>query len=237
MIKTLSENLTRLRRQNECSRSAFAAKLGISATAMINYEHGRRLPNAQFIKRVCCDFAVSADWLLFGSKAQALEGKPDSENGYSLGRRIRELRNNQSQAAFATLIGISQSALGTYELDRRSPDAHVIESICQRCQVTADWLVLGLQDGSQRAAGRPATVAGISDHLARNQLKTLTSAPKPACNVAGLDPTTYPGLLSEYHELNRAYRELSAKNQALLEENGDLRLEVERLRVHLKGKS
>ena len=230
----LSQNLKDLR--GEQSQAALAVDLGVTQTTIRNYEGGYRAPSAIFIKRVCLLFSVSADWLLFDSKKPALAVYSIPEEVMTLGERLKLLRGRKSQEKFAALLGISQSALGTYESDSRSPDTRVIEAICQRCQVTADWLIFGMQDGSQP---RPehATVAGFLESESYNQLKSQGQASEPACNVAGYDPTTYPGLLQEYHELNRAFRELSGKNQALLEENGNLRLELERLRGQLKDKA
>jgi transcriptional regulator with XRE-family HTH domain len=59
--------------------------------------------------------------------------------------RIRILRHNRSQAEFAQLIGCTRITIGNYENGDRLPDALTIHNICQKCDVTSDWL-LGLSD-------------------------------------------------------------------------------------------
>lgn len=59
--------------------------------------------------------------------------------------RFRQLRGHKSQADFADLIGISRPTIGFYENGERLPDALVIAKICEKCNVSSDWL-LGLSD-------------------------------------------------------------------------------------------
>lgn len=50
--------------------------------------------------------------------------------------------------SFASLIGTSRQSLGYYLNGERLPDAQMIGQICERCKVSADWL-LGLSDVKQ----------------------------------------------------------------------------------------
>ena len=47
--------------------------------------------------------------------------------------------------AFATFLGTSRQSLGYYLNGERLPDAEMVKSICEKCRVSADWL-LGLSD-------------------------------------------------------------------------------------------
>ena len=69
----------------------------------------------------------------------------------TLGSRIRKLRKNNymSQAALAAKIGVSASAIGMYEQNRRTPDNDTLREFCEIFGVTSDYL-LGLSLSSER---------------------------------------------------------------------------------------
>lgn len=59
--------------------------------------------------------------------------------------RFGELRGDKTQAEFADFIGISRPTIGFYENGERLPDALVLKTIAEKCNVSSDWL-LGLSD-------------------------------------------------------------------------------------------
>ena len=60
--------------------------------------------------------------------------------GRTLGERIRILRKKKgfSQANVASKIGVSASAVGMYEQNRRTPDNETLLKLCEVLGVTAD---------------------------------------------------------------------------------------------------
>ena len=48
------------------SRPVFAKRFGFSADTIARYESGETFPGADFISKLCNDYNVSADWLIFG---------------------------------------------------------------------------------------------------------------------------------------------------------------------------
>lgn len=46
-----------------------------------------------------------------------------------------------NQSEFARFIGISRQSIGFYESGSRLPDASTIRLICDKCNVSADWLL------------------------------------------------------------------------------------------------
>lgn len=50
-------------------------------------------------------------------------------------------RDSRSQTAFAEFLGISRQSIGFYESGSRLPDAATIKLICEKCNVSADWLL------------------------------------------------------------------------------------------------
>lgn len=69
----------------------------------------------------------------------------------SIGERIKELRGNMSRDEFASLIGSNRNTIQRYETYERIPKADFIEIICEKFQVRADWLVLGIGPKSRSA--------------------------------------------------------------------------------------
>ena len=61
---SIGERITELRAKD--SKKSFAEKLEVDQTTIANYENGKRLPNSDFIARLCKLYDVSADWLIYG---------------------------------------------------------------------------------------------------------------------------------------------------------------------------
>lgn len=59
--------------------------------------------------------------------------------------RIRKLRTElgMNQGQFADFVGVSRGAMSYYEQEARTPDIAVLKSICEKCGVSADYM-LGL---------------------------------------------------------------------------------------------
>lgn len=63
----------------------------------------------------------------------------------SLGERLKQLRRGTSQAAFGALLGVSQPTIRNYENNERLPDSGFIKTVCDKLNVTADWLIFGTE--------------------------------------------------------------------------------------------
>ena len=75
--------------------------------------------------------------------------------------RLKELRGPESQASFATAIGVNRVQYAKYESGKNAPSIDVLAAICRIHACSADWL-LGLKDhgGSVSVnAGSGAAVA------------------------------------------------------------------------------
>lgn len=60
----------------------------------------------------------------------------------AIGKRIAQIRGNQSQAAFAKETGIHKNTLGGYERAERTPDADFIQKLMQ-AGYNANWVISG----------------------------------------------------------------------------------------------
>lgn len=76
-----------------------------------------------------------------------------------LGEKIRRLRESRewTQAELARKVGITKSAISTYELGIRTPSADVVCGFAKAFGVSADYL-LGI------AERRTVDVEGLSEH-------------------------------------------------------------------------
>ena len=63
----------------------------------------------------------------------------------TLKARLNELMGDLSATKFAEALGLSRQTVGFYLNGDRIPDAATLIRICQRCDVSSDWL-LGLSD-------------------------------------------------------------------------------------------
>lgn len=59
--------------------------------------------------------------------------------------RLKELRGPESQASFATAIGVNRVQYAKYESGKNAPSIDVLAAICRIHACSADWL-LGLKD-------------------------------------------------------------------------------------------
>lgn len=79
-------------------------------------------------------------------------------------KRFHELRDERgmSQAAFADFLGVSRPTVGLYENGDRIPDASVLQSIAQKCDVSSDWL-LGLSGNRRYEYSDIGALLGFKD--------------------------------------------------------------------------
>jgi transcriptional regulator with XRE-family HTH domain len=102
-MSTLGERLKQLR--TGYSQQAVAERFGIPQTTWSNYEKGKNEPDFAFIDKVCLEFRISADWLLFGrgprkqdsfADDEYTQGEPNAIRAQRLEARIAVLLNEQA---------------------------------------------------------------------------------------------------------------------------------------------
>jgi len=91
-----------------------------------------------------------------------------SEIRHIFSTRIRKLREgSKNQGEFADSVGISRGAMSYYEQEARTPDIGVLRAICEKCNVSADYL-LGLIPDQNHAVSNVCRETGLSPEAARN---------------------------------------------------------------------
>ena len=65
-MNNVGERILKLRKEKKLSREALGAKVGVSKTAVMNWETGENSPKIEFIEGLAKYFGVSFDWLATG---------------------------------------------------------------------------------------------------------------------------------------------------------------------------
>lgn len=87
---------------------------------------------------------------------------PASDNpAVALGTRLRMVRKNSTQSAFARALGVSPATLKRYEAGERVPDARFLADLCQRYQLDPSWILWGKESHHSWAEGP----TGSPDHI------------------------------------------------------------------------
>jgi len=137
------------------SRPVFAKRFGFSLDTIVRYESGKTFPGADFISKLCHEYNVSADWLLFG--VQSKEESPPMEKAggdfkdelLNLYRKLNDLTIKLDQSRKrkddyqAQLIGIREKIEALLELNHdRFKEFQVAVSVegKEKTQALADVL-------------------------------------------------------------------------------------------------
>ena len=92
----------------------------------------------------------------------------------TLAERLAEIRTKRklTQTELAEKIGISRISLGNYESGKRHPDSQVIQLLCKKLNVSADYL-LGITDTENQAYAEIAETTGL-DEMSIKYLRNTT---------------------------------------------------------------
>lgn len=67
-MSTFSERLYKLRKEKKLARDALGAKIGVSKTAIKNWEDGENMPKVEHVQALAKYFGVPFDWLATGGQ-------------------------------------------------------------------------------------------------------------------------------------------------------------------------
>lgn len=70
---SIGDRIKFLRKDLNLNQLSFGQKIGITESAVSNFESGRRNPSDQTIKSICREFGVNKDWLLEGKEPMKVE--------------------------------------------------------------------------------------------------------------------------------------------------------------------
>lgn len=88
------------------------------------------------------------------------------EDAKAVGRRIRALRGDRTQADFAELVGVTRSALANYETGRTVPNRFVVMKMASALGVAPSAISTGQTDSFEELAlmlGAKSAINGVND--------------------------------------------------------------------------
>lgn len=126
----------------------------------------------------------------------------------SLGKKIKEIRGKESRADFAARFDIHANTLLRWENDERQPDIEFLKKIIHSYSISPEWLIMdkGEKDAPS-VEGEAQTVAAIH----------------------------YIDIIDEYNEIRKQNSYLWPKVEALTKENGELKVELEKLKAKISS--
>ena len=93
---------------------------------------------------------------------------------HTFASRIRKLRGDKlNQGEFADSVGISRGAMSYYEQEARTPDIGVLRAICEKYNISADYL-LGLIPDTNHSVSDVCLETGLSP-IAVKKLSLISS--------------------------------------------------------------
>lgn len=124
----------------------------------------------------------------------------------NLGERIRAVRGSLSRAAFGKRIGITSGSLRNYEEGTALPNAEVLTNICETCNVSTDWLLLGAGPMSARRAESPLPPTTVAEN-------------DPAAVNSGLSPAPVSDRAGACARCDEMWAELKKEMEAFRKAN------------------
>lgn len=89
---TVGDRIKVLRKELKLNQLNFGQKIGITESAVSNFESGRRNPSDQTITSICREFGVNKEWLLEGEEPMIVQDE-------NLDKLITKMLTNENETA------------------------------------------------------------------------------------------------------------------------------------------
>lgn len=168
-----SEILKNIRKERGYTIQAISDATGIAVRTYQNYEYGQREISTDALCKLANLYNVTTDYLLGRETSTPTDNMPE-EVHYMFSLKLKELResHNLSQQAFANTINVSQSTVGMWESNKRTPDSDMLSKIADYFDVSIDYLI-----GRTDKSDLDKELAGINFALYK-ETKDLTDIEK-----------------------------------------------------------
>lgn len=143
--KNMKNRLKELREENGMKQSELGKLLNVQDAAISKYESGDIPLTGEKIIQLAEYFGVTTDYLLGLEGRDSMEIKEKSnEIVHRIGQNIKNLRERKgmTQKELAAALGITRSALSTYEVGIREPNHATTIAIAKLFNMTLDELVM-----------------------------------------------------------------------------------------------
>lgn len=140
------EKIKKLRENLGLNQKQIAEKLNIPRTTYSGYEHGRREPDFETLKKIAVFFDCSIDYLLDISTDKKSKVK-DVQPNIMFANRMKKKREslNMTQNDLSIILGIPKEIIIDYENGEDFPDLNLLSNISVTLNTTSDYLI-GVSD-------------------------------------------------------------------------------------------
>lgn len=145
MKENFTSNIRKLRKEFNVSQPQLAKEIGFSKSIISLWEIGMRTPCADAVIILSRYFQVSTDYLLKVSDDNTMLHRIDDfeVDMSTFTKRLKELRLKKklSQDQLSYKTGLSQSAIGNWEIGKSIPVATAVVTLAKYFGVTTDYLL------------------------------------------------------------------------------------------------
>lgn len=140
----------KLRVDKKLTQFQLAKILDISKSNISKYETGNVEPNLETLVKISKYFGVSTDYLL-GNEIEKIDYVTPDVISPNIGKMISILRTERklTQRDLASLLNVSNGAVGMWEIGQRQPDLNMLIVIAKFFNVSTDYL-LGIDHSEKK---------------------------------------------------------------------------------------
>ena len=113
----LADKIKDIRRKNYLNQTAFANKIGVTQSAVSQWENGLTRPNSEQLLAISVAFRISIDELLEADQQTEPEGKPQTVEARSLAKGIDKMPKSQRKAILDMMIKLYPGSFEKEEED------------------------------------------------------------------------------------------------------------------------
>lgn len=135
----------------------------------------------------------------------------------SVADRLKEVRGNMRQPAFAAQLGVDKNTVGRYERGERQPEFSYLQALAREFGVNLHWLATGEGPMYHEPAASPEALAGLQavrpdfDPVAATRAVAATPNTAAASGMAPAAPLDEDLLGRCFDGIKRTYREAGGR--------------------------
>lgn len=143
MSTAMGMRIEQIRKELGLSRRQFGSRIYLSESAVSHIERSEKAnPSPILIDSICNVYGINKIWLTTGT-GEVYTAQPLREE--ELKDRIKKIRGNQTQKAFAEMIGCTVDHIRSIETGRRKASDSFLETVSSKCDVSFEWLRSGIE--------------------------------------------------------------------------------------------
>ena len=140
-MRTFASVLKKLRKEKGWTQRSLAKRLGVSTSAVANWEQGDRVPKADTLTEIASIFGVSVDEILGVADQKASD--TTREDLSFIGKRLKAVRKQcgLNQRDVSTYLGTTPQHVSSYETGRTKIDLLTLSKLCELYDIDMESVV------------------------------------------------------------------------------------------------